>query len=81
MTNERSHRSGFGGNSVWNRLGSVVVLFLFLVAPRLRIMPDFAGFCRVKFFICFVFRRIFGTLDQHIGVRIPGGQPIFMLVS
>jgi hypothetical protein len=20
------------------------------------------------------------TLDQHIGVRIPGGQPVFMLV-
>jgi hypothetical protein len=29
--------------------------------------------------IFFVFRAQKRTLDQHIGVRIPGGQPIFTL--
>ena len=35
----------------------------------------FGTFCRVKVFISFVFSRADLTLDQHIGVRIPGGQP------
>jgi hypothetical protein len=30
----------------------------------LRILPDFAGFCRAKSLICFVFRRRFVTLNQ-----------------
>jgi len=41
----------------------------------LRILPDLSAFCRVKSFISFVFNRLRLTLDQHIGVRIPGGQP------
>jgi len=59
-----------------------VLLFLFgLVASGLRILQDFAGICRGKRLIFFVFRVREGTLDQHIGVRIPGGQPSLNLYS
>jgi hypothetical protein len=34
------------------------------------------GFCRAKLLILYVFNTLYRTLDQHIGVRIPGGQPI-----
>ena len=41
---------------LWRRNG------LFLVARGLRILQDFAGFCRAKFFIFFVFS---GGLATH----------------
>jgi Rhodopirellula transposase DDE domain len=44
-------------------------------AGVVRILQDFAGIRRVNRWILFVFRVREGTLDQHIGVRIPGGQP------
>ena len=47
-----------------------------LFADCLRILPRFAGFCRAILLKLFRFRCLFRTLDQHIGVRIPGGQPI-----
>jgi hypothetical protein len=50
-------------------------------ACGVRISQEFAGICRVKGWIFFVFRVWKVTLDQHIGVRIPGGRPIFMHVS
>jgi len=49
-----------------------------LGARVVRILPDFAAICRPNWFIFFVFRVRERTLDQHIGVRIPGGQPIFL---
>jgi len=54
---------------------------VFLVARGLRILPEFAAFCRGRLLKCFVFRVSFGTLDQHIGVRIPGGQPNYSVGS
>ncbi|PWT77985.1 MAG: hypothetical protein C5B58_15905 [Acidobacteria bacterium] len=50
-------------------------LRLFFGASGVRILLHFAGFCRTKTWILFVFRVSEITLDQHIGVRIPGGQP------
>jgi hypothetical protein len=44
-------------------------------ASGVRILPHFAGFFRRKPPIPLVFRVTDITLDQHIGVRIPGGQP------
>ena len=46
-----------------------------LFADCLRILPRFAGFCRAILLKLFRIRCLFRTLDQHIGVRIPGGQP------
>jgi hypothetical protein len=48
----------------------------FLFADSLRILLYFAAFCRAKLLKLFGIRALFWTLDQHIGVRIPGGQPI-----
>ena len=50
-----------------------------LFADCLRILPRFAGFCRAILLKLFRIRCLFGTLDQQIGVRIPGGQPKFSL--
>src|SRR5215472_14902542 len=47
-----------------------------LFADCLRILPQFAGSCRAILLKLFRIRCLFRTLDQHIGVRIPGGQPI-----
>jgi hypothetical protein len=47
----------------------------FLGARLVRILPDFAGFCRGRRWIFFVFTVCEITLDQHVGVLIPGGQP------
>jgi len=60
------------------RLGIALIPFLF--ADSLRILLYFAAFCRAKLLKLFRIRALFWTLDQHIGVRIPGGQPINMLV-
>jgi hypothetical protein len=45
----------------------------FAVAPGLRILPYFAALCRANLLIFFVLSGPNMTLDQHIGVRIPGG--------
>jgi hypothetical protein len=39
-------------------------------------LPELSAFFRVKSLIFFVLKGLGLTLDQHIGVRIPGGQPI-----
>jgi len=41
-----------------------------------RILVRNGAFCRAKSLILFVISAPIRTLDQHIGVRIPGGQPI-----
>ena len=46
----------------------------------LRILPGFAAFCRAILLKLFRIRVLFRTLDQHIGVRIPGGQPVISRV-
>jgi hypothetical protein len=51
--------------------------FRILFADSLRILLEFAAFCRAKLLNLFRIRALFGTLDQHIGVRIPGGSQLF----
>ena len=46
-----------------------------VVARGLRILLYFAAFFRAKLLIFFRISTLARTLDQHIGVRIPGGQP------
>jgi hypothetical protein len=56
---------------------SLAAIACLLVARRLRILPDFAGILRVAAANLLILREPLGTLDQHIGVRPPGGQPKF----
>jgi hypothetical protein len=69
--------SSVTGNPIVDPRDPFAALFTFLsVARGLRILQGFAGICRVKWFIFFSPNSRCRTLDQHIGVRIPGGQPI-----
>ena len=65
---KRPPGSRFGANAC----SRITTLF---GASGVRILPHFAEFCRAKTRILFVFSASEITLDQHIGVRIPGGQP------
>src|SRR5580698_2822764 len=54
----------------------IAILAGFIFGARVvRILQDFAAICKERCCIFFVFRARTRTLDQHIGVRIPGGQP------
>jgi len=52
---------------------------VFVGARVVRILQGFAGICRAKLLKSFVISLGWATLDQHIGVRIPGGQPNLQL--
>jgi hypothetical protein len=61
-------------------IGSLAFAARLLVARGLRILPYFAGIFRCKLRKLLILGELFRTLDQHIGVRIPGGQPNLMRV-
>ena len=46
-----------------------------IVAPALRVLPDFSVICRVKLLIFFALIATKKTLDLRIGVRVPASQP------
>ena len=52
---------------------SLASIACLLVARGLRILPYFAGIFRGKLRKLLILGESFRTLDQHIGVRIPGG--------
>ena len=53
-----------------------LAFLLSFVARGLRILQDFAGLCRVVRCILLTLGETIRNLDQHIGVRIPGGHSI-----
>jgi hypothetical protein len=67
------HRAGVRSLIIASVAGASFVTN-FLGAPLVRILPGLAAICRAKDWIFFIFRACERTLDQHIGVRIPGGQ-------